>query len=89
MLALIVPAGTETRVIRSGKPWSSNNIKVHVTATENLFFREDIVVDPVGNLGTNRSHSHTIGGTYAEAGWYGFERDGWILLVPANKVATH
>jgi hypothetical protein len=44
------------------------------------------VVDPVGQLGTNRTHVRTVGGDYARNGWYGFEADGWVLLIHRSHV---
>ena len=82
----MIPAGTKVRAIKSGLDWSPRNMRDHITRKNNVFDKEEVIVDPVGKLGTNRRHIHTIGGSYARSGWYGFESEGWVLLVPANNV---
>ena len=81
-----IPAGTDVRVVKNGKDWSPNNVKMCKTKHDNVFDKEQVVVDPVGKLGTNRENGNTIGGAYAKAGWYGFESDGWTLLVHSSAV---
>ncbi|MHC4088682.1 MAG: hypothetical protein ACYSVY_00110 [Planctomycetota bacterium] len=91
MLALIVKQGTTVQCIKKGKEWYTENFIKHETTKDVMFFREDIRVDPVGKLSTaaTRYHKATIGGAYASGGWYGFERDGWYMLVPMDKVECH
>ena len=81
-----IPKGTEVRCIRDGVPWFSGNFREHVTKEDQLFDVEEVCVDPVGNLGTNRTHGNMVGAAYARNGWYGFRRDGWVLLVPSSLV---
>lgn len=82
----LIPQGTRIQAVRSGLDWSPRNMRSHVTRKDNVFDKEEVIVDPVGKLGANRQHACTIGGSYARNGWYGFESDGWIMLVPANQV---
>jgi len=88
MIALEVKKGTKGKVIKEGKEWHGSNIKDHTTTKDLLFFAEDIRIDPLGNLGPD-PNGVTIGGAYAKAGWYGFYRDGWYLLVPFGDVTAH
>jgi hypothetical protein len=91
VLALIVKKGTTVQVIKEGKEWYSCNFTEVETTKENMFFREDIRVDPIGKLSTasTRYDKKTIGGAYAAGGWYGFYRDGWYMLVPMDQVEAH
>lgn len=82
----LVPEGTLVQAVRSGLDWSPRNMREHVTRKDNVFDKEEVIVDPVGKLGCNRSYAQTIGGRYAQSGWYGFESEGWVMLVPANQV---
>lgn len=57
------------------------------------FELEDVRIDPVGRVGCHRGYVRTIGGAWAEAGYYGFGfrddaagRTGWTILVPCNQV---
>jgi len=89
MIALIVPKNTEVTVIKDNTEFYGNNLKQHVTTKENMFFAEDIRIDPLGNVGCGPQDESTIGGWYAEHGYYGFARDGWIMLVHARHVEAH
>jgi hypothetical protein len=58
-----------------------------------IFELEDVRIDPVGRVGCHRGFVKTIGGAWADAGYYGFGykddeagRVGWTILVPANAV---
>lgn len=94
-----IPAGTKVRCIRVGVDWHPSNFKEHVTTERTIFEKHEIVIDPVGKIGCNREHRNVIGGAYACAGWYGFQREniadltdmekkqvGWIILVPGGDV---
>jgi hypothetical protein len=72
MIAFVIQPGTQARAIRADRDWHPSNVKHFTTKHRQMFFAEDVVVDPVGHLGTNRSHTNAIGGDYARAGWYGF-----------------
>jgi len=80
-----VAQGTKVVVIKSGAEWYTKNFVDHSTKNENLFAMEEIVIDPVGKLGPSKN-GVTVGGAWAAAGYYGFERDGYILLATLDKV---
>ncbi len=90
MIAFIIPAGTKALVIKVGQEWYGQNFRSHTTRRENMFFREDVVVDPIGTIGSHRGHAKTVGGSFASRGYYGFRDDNssMILLVPASEVRT-
>lgn len=85
-VALSIPKGTKALVIKDGKEWRGDNFHDYVTTKNLMFFREEIAVDPVGSLGACRHHAVTIGGDIARKGYYGFRRDGYVLLVHFNDV---
>ena len=86
MIALEVKAGTQGKVIKDGREWRGENFKDHTVTKDLLFFAEDIAIDPLGNL--SPVDGVTVGGAWAKAGWYGFRRDGWVLMVPFSDVIT-
>jgi len=88
MRAFVVKAGTQVNVIPVGKEWYGNNFQEHTTVHENMFFLEDMVVDPTGILtgACGPQDAVTIGGHYAKRGNYGFKKDSWVMLVHANDV---
>lgn len=83
----LVP-GTACHVIQDGKEWTPGNLLSHETEKELVFCMEDIRVDPIGKIGCHRGFIKTIGGSYAENGYYAFihESSGWIVIVHANDV---
>ena len=80
-----VAKGTEVKVIKGGVEWYSGNFVTHTTKNENIFELEQIVIDPVGKQGPNK-HGVTVGGAWANAGWYGFEQGGFILMATIHQV---
>lgn len=82
-----IKAGTKIRVIKKGKEWRAPNFTDTTAAKDNLFDKEEVVIDPVGKLGCHRGDQNVIGGDYARAGYYGFERDGWIVLCHISLVS--
>jgi hypothetical protein len=86
MKAYVVPAKIEARIVQNGKEWGYGNIKTYTTTKKNMFFEEDIRVDPIGKIACHKGYAKTIGGSFAASGYYGFERDGWVLLVHAKDV---
>lgn len=87
MVALEVKKGTKGQIIRDGQEWTGNNFREFETTKDLLFFAEEIAIDPLfklGQVGTN-----TIGAAWALAGWYGFRRQGYVLLVPFDDVHAH
>lgn len=103
MIAFHIPAGTPARAIRADQEWYPRNIRQIETKNDHTFYLEDVVIDPLGKVGTGPD-SHTIGGHYASRGWHGFHsheghdhatdvsrrvcRKGWILLVMADYIDT-
>lgn len=85
MRGFVVPKGTEVKVKKTRSEYSSGNISFHTTKKENCFFVEEMAIDPAGIVGCGPDNV-TIGGYYAQCGYYGFDRDGWTLLVHASKV---
>lgn len=91
MIALVVKKGTEVEVIRDarGVEWHiPANWRKHITKHDNIFYAEDIRIDPLGHVG-NGPGNVTVGSKYAEAGYYGFERKGYIMIVHMSKVEGH
>ena len=86
MIALVVKKCTEVKTIQDGLEWMGENIKSEVLAEDKMFFAEDIRIDPLGNVGCGPKDSYVVGGTWAKAGWYGFQDGHRVLLVPFNKV---
>lgn len=91
MRAFLVAAQTPVYTIKDGKEWSGKNVHQHITQEENIFFLEEICVDPTG-IGKTMAcvpGAVTVGSHWAEMGYYGFRRDGWAILVPAHLVTVH
>ena len=89
MRAFEIKAGTVVRVIKDGQEWYGPNFQSHTTTQDNLFFLEEVAIDPFGKVGCGPQFKKTIGGHYAKSGWYGFRRDGWCILVPMGQVIVH
>ena len=103
MRAFQIPAGTLAQAIEPDADWTPANIETIITKADQLFFTEDIVVDPLGHVGTGPD-SVTVGGLYAQQGFYAFregaaalgtnvdahrqDRTRWTLLVAADKVVV-
>lgn len=87
MRAFEVPALTPVLVIRDGKEWRAPNIVNYVTRKSQTFFIEEMIVDPLGHVGCG-PNDVTIGGAYAAAGYYGFRRNGFALLVGLDLVTV-
>ena len=82
-----VTSGTGVMVIREGLEWLDRNLIDHTTERDGLFEFSELIVDPQGRSGCGPHHS-TIGGAYAQLGYYGFRRHGWAMIVPAALVET-
>jgi len=89
MKLFIIKKNTPIKVIKEGKEWYSKNFKDTFTKHENIFELHDIIVDPLGNIGSTRFNKVTIGSLFAENGYYGFKKDGWVMLVSANNVEVN
>lgn len=88
MRMFIIPKGTACLVHKDDPGALNYKTEPHTTKEENSFFREDIVIDPVGELGAHRGLPKTIGGDFAKRGYYGFKRDSWTLIVHMNDVTV-
>jgi hypothetical protein len=73
MIAFQVAAGTPAIAIRTREEWMGANLRRITTRQDHLFVLEDVIVDPLGRVGTGPQNRATIGGAYAQAGYYGFE----------------
>lgn len=80
-----VEKNTNVYVVKNDVAWLHLNVKDFVTTKENIFEIEDMVIDPIGKIGFNREAKH-IGGYYARQGYYGFKKDGWVMLVHISNV---
>lgn len=77
MHAFIVPANTPILVIRTNVEWVPQNFRRATTTHENLFFAEDLRIDPTGIQPSACVPSGVaIGSAYAERGYFGFLRAG-------------
>ena len=89
MKIFTVEQGTAVRMIEDGREWFGDRFIHHITNHDNAFDLEEMCVDPVMPFSTwccTRYDTKTVGGYWAECGWYGFRRDGWVMMIPANKV---
>jgi len=84
----IVKEGTKVKCIKDRKEWYPENFVDHVTKQINVFGKEQLRIDPtgIGHDACGPQHKLVIGGAYAEAGYYGFEENGWVMLVPGSQV---
>ena len=87
MHAFIVPQNTQVNCIPASKPWEAENIRSHWTQKENMFFVEDLVLDPTGITEPAAEAKSPAGKMYSNRGYYGFAKDGWIILVPGKSLA--
>lgn len=83
----LIKADTNVRVIRDGQEWYAPNFREWKTRQDNFFEKHEMVIDPTFiATWTPPANGVTIGSAYADAGWYGFRRDGFIVLCPATHV---
>ena len=75
MLAITVRQGTRIKVLAT-ETTNLGDERCFTTKREHMFFREDIVADPRGNLGTFKPGDHTTAGFLARSGFYGFRLSG-------------
>lgn len=82
-----VKQGTEVKVIKDGVEWYSQNFRTWITKKDNLFDKEEMIIDPTFIASwCPPKGGVTVGSAYAEAGYYGFRSQGYAILVPASKV---
>jgi hypothetical protein len=76
MRAFTIKAGTDVHMIPRDtyavSGFHPSRVKPYTTEKDKMFFIEDMIIDPLGHVGTGPQHKVTIGGYYAERGWYGF-----------------
>lgn len=77
MIGLLVKKGTEVLAVNYDKNALSTIVK-KVIKKDIMYFRDDIQIDPVGEIGSNRDDLSTIGGQFARDGFYG-------VSLPKNK----
>ena len=82
-----VKKNTKGLVIKKGKEWHTKNFINHSTKEDNWFHKGELIIDPTGiSKYACVPNCVSVGSSYAGAGYYGFEREGWYLLVPAKNV---
>jgi hypothetical protein len=89
IVMFLVKAGSPILAIQHGKEWFPQNFKSHITKHDNVFDKEDLIVDPTGIAKhANIPGGVTIGSGYAEAGYFGFTttNSNWIMLVHSKYV---
>ncbi|MHC1728548.1 MAG: hypothetical protein AB9866_21530 [Syntrophobacteraceae bacterium] len=87
MRAYLVKPGTQIIAIKEHAPWRGLNLRIVPTQVENMFTEDNIILNPTTCACTHHAeHAQTIGPAYAKIGYYGFLRDGHIMLVLREKV---
>ena len=72
MRMFTIPKGSPVMYIEGDKEWDATNLKGKKTSRKLNFEVEDIILDPVGHVGTTPEMMKTIGGWMAKGGFYGF-----------------
>ncbi len=80
----MVAAGTPVKVMKDTLDYSPNVVDWE-TQKDNMFFLEDIVMDPL-NPGRAEGEARQL---WAATGWYGFNRSGYICMAPMDSVDIH
>ena len=73
--------GTKVQVIKEDVMLNKDNIHTHITKNDNIFEMEEMVIDPLGRVG-----SPALNRVYGSRGYYGFRKNGWVLFVHHLKV---
>ena len=81
----LVKAGTTAKLKPSHDAYYTGVLKTITTKKDLIFEKHEMILDPVGKCGCCQNKC-VVGGVWERAGWYGFERDGWDLLILAQKV---
>ncbi len=85
----VVNKGTAAKVIKDNKTWIDDNNFTQITTTKDLVFdKGELVIDPTGvsKVALGPGQNKVIGGQYAKAGYYGFARKGWTILIFHDSV---
>lgn len=82
MVGLEVKKGTPVKVLRP----NSNQVILHITKKTTIFYREQVVIDPLGRLGKNApQHVKDVAVFFGDH--YGFMNDeGYTLMVHPQHV---
>jgi hypothetical protein len=83
----LVENGTLVKGIKDGKEWYPQNFVEKPLKETLVFDKAQLVIDPTG-IGKHacKPGDITIGGSCAEAGYYGFSYEGWTILVAGSEV---
>ena len=73
--------GTNILAIREDVMFNRDNMKKHISKNDNIFEMEDMVIDPLGRVG-----SPALNRVFGTRGYYGFRKNGWVMLVHHLKV---
>lgn len=82
-----VPSGSSIKVIDDGEHWERNNFTPEMTTEERVYELNEMRLDPTGIASHASSPTDdTVGGRLARNGWYGFARDGKVILAHVDDV---
>ena len=73
--------GTKVQVIKEDVPLNGSILKNHITKNNNIFEIDDMIIDPSGEIGSPSGNR-----IYGSQGYYGFRKNGWIMIVHHLKV---
>lgn len=82
MRAFEVKKGTRVNVMKEGQVWALENVKTYVTQKDNLFFIEEMVLDPMGMVAPKENDC------FGE-GFYGFLQNGWYCVIQEGLVNVY
>lgn len=89
MKVYAVPPGTDVVVVAEDVEWAGLNFRVTKTKRINQFNEDELVLDPVSCVCKHHApNAQTFGPAYARNGYYGFKRDGFIMLVLKEYVTA-
>jgi len=82
-----VNENAEVKVIKDGQEWYSKNFKNYTTKKFSVFHKFQLVVDPTG-ISKNACvpNGIVVGSSWAKAGYYGFHKDDFTMLVHPKDV---
>jgi hypothetical protein len=85
-----INSGTPIKVVEDLEGLDSPSYRDYETTKDLLFEPREMVADPTG-IAHSFSKActpevETLGGEWAERGWFAFERKGYVVLVPGDKV---
>jgi len=86
MTMFFIKRGTKCKTIRDHAEWYHGNFTEYYTEEDMVFGKEQVTIDPVGKLGIHHGMPHSVGGLYANAGYYGFNKEGTTFIIHAEHV---